>query len=328
MIRESNVGKKEYEHMRRKERSMGITKIGESAKPSMETSSCGLIMPLSALDGCSEQHWSDVRDILFDAIRDAGLDPQMVSDAEEVGIIQKRIIQNLYMNKVVVCDVSGKNPNVMFELGMRLAFDKPTIIVKDDKTTYSFDTAPIEHLVYPRDLRFNHIIRFKDNLKSKLIGTLEKAQMDEHYSTFLKNFGEFTVAKLETTEVPKDEFILNELVELRRLVSRIASRPLPLHKRHLSDKYDLHELNALDCMQTIIRALIKVQKSKDFGNKLFKLDSRDAVMAFCKNANLLPQCFDVSTLECLSQFEKAFDEMMTQCSSELIARKLPNNNKD
>jgi hypothetical protein len=35
---------------------------------------------------------------------------------------------------------------------MRLAFDRPTIIVKDDLTTYSFDTSPIEHLEYPRDL--------------------------------------------------------------------------------------------------------------------------------------------------------------------------------
>jgi len=32
----------------------------------------------------------------------------------------------------------------MFELGLRLAFDKPAIIVKDDNTSYSFDTAPIE----------------------------------------------------------------------------------------------------------------------------------------------------------------------------------------
>jgi hypothetical protein len=34
-----------------------------------------------------------------------------------------------------------KNPNVMFELGMRLAFDKPAIIIKDNRTNYSFDTA-------------------------------------------------------------------------------------------------------------------------------------------------------------------------------------------
>jgi hypothetical protein len=34
----------------------------------------------------------------------------------------------------------------MFELGMRLAFDKPTVIIKDDKTDYMFDTGIIEHV--------------------------------------------------------------------------------------------------------------------------------------------------------------------------------------
>lgn len=74
----------------------------------------------------------------------------------------------MYENPIVVCDVSGKNPNVMFELGIRLAFDKPTIIIKDDKTSYSFDTSPIEHLEYPRDLRYNRIEDFKSKLTDKI----------------------------------------------------------------------------------------------------------------------------------------------------------------
>jgi len=42
---------------------------------------------------------------------------------------------------MIVCDISGRNPNVMFELGLRLAFDKPAIIIKDEITPYSFDTS-------------------------------------------------------------------------------------------------------------------------------------------------------------------------------------------
>ncbi|ULO24701.1 hypothetical protein [Methylocystis sp. SB2] len=78
---------------------------------------CGIVMPISALDGCSEQHWVEVREILEVAIEQADFEPNLVSDAQDVGIIQKRILQNLYDNPIVVCDVSGKNPNVMFELG-------------------------------------------------------------------------------------------------------------------------------------------------------------------------------------------------------------------
>jgi len=181
---------------------------------------CGLVMPISSIDGCNEQHWSDVKEILTEAVEGAGFKANLVSYADDVGIIQKRIIQNLYENPIVVCDVSGKNPNVMFELGMRLAFDKPTIIVKDDKTSYSFDTSPIEHLEYPRDLRFTKIVEFKKSLKDKVKATLKKSEEDPSYTTFLKHFGTFTVAKLDTKEVSKEDFIIEELKDLKKTVQR------------------------------------------------------------------------------------------------------------
>ncbi|MEO7029160.1 MAG: hypothetical protein ABI147_07125 [Acidobacteriaceae bacterium] len=198
----------------------------ENTKPSLISKAslskcCGIVMPISGFADYTEAHWNDVLEILTDAAESAGFEANMVSNADDVGIIQKRIIQNLYENPIVVCDVSGKNPNVMFELGMRLAFDKPTIIVKDDRTSYSFDTSPIEHLEYPRDLRFGKIVEFKKTLSSKITGTLERAASDAHYTPFLKNFGEFTVAKLEQKEVSGQEFILDELRSLRISQRRI-----------------------------------------------------------------------------------------------------------
>jgi hypothetical protein len=179
---------------------------------------CGIIMPISALDGCSAEHWSEVLSILQDSIRTANFEPNLVSDADDIGIIQKRIVQNVYSNEVVVCDVSGKNPNVMFELGLRLAFDKPTIIIKDDVTNYSFDTSVIEHLEYPRDLRFNKILAFKEKLKNKITATYEKAKSDPNYSTFLKSFGEYRVAHLQSKEVSSDEYIFKSLEDLKKEV--------------------------------------------------------------------------------------------------------------
>lgn len=182
---------------------------------------CGIVMPISGIDGCSEAHWSDVLGILTDAIEDAGFEGNLVSNADDIGIIHKRIIHNLYENPIVVCDVSCKNPNVMFELGLRLAFDKPTIIVKDDKTSYSFDTSAIEHLEYPRDLRFNQIMEFKALLTKKIKATYEKSTKDGEYTTFLKHFGEFKVAKIDQKEVSGQEYIIDELKSLRRSINML-----------------------------------------------------------------------------------------------------------
>jgi hypothetical protein len=202
-------------------------------KPADDTApkTCGIIMPISAIDGCTAEHWQDVLAIHSAAIRSAGFDPQLVSDANEVGVIQKRIVENLYTNPIAVCDVSGKNPNVMLELGMRLAFDKPVIIVQDDKTTASFDTSPIEYVSYPRDLRHNKIEAFKEKLAAKVKATYEKSA-DPGYTTFLKHFGTFSVAKVETKEVGKEERLIERLEDLTIAFTRLSQakqtgRPTP-----------------------------------------------------------------------------------------------------
>lgn len=196
---------------------------GEKDKPV----SCGLVMPISALDGCTAEHWAEVKTIVseaIEAIEEPTYQVRLVSDADEVGVIQKRIVQNIYNSDIVVCDVSGKNPNVMFELGMRLAFDKPTVIIKDDKTDYAFDTGIIEHVPYPRDLRFTRIVDFKEVLAQKVRQTHRVARDNPDHSTFLKNFGKFQVATLTETEVPAEKLVLELLQELQADVMVLRRR--------------------------------------------------------------------------------------------------------
>lgn len=189
-----------------------------------ETLQCGIVMPISAIDGCTADHWSEVKSIITDAvehIETPRFKARLVSDADDVGVIQKRIVQGVYGADVIVCDVSGKNPNVMFELGMRLAFDKPTVIIKDDKTDYTFDTGVIEHITYPRDLRFQRIVEFKQLLAQKVLATHNASLNDSDHSTFLKNFGTFKVAQLTEKEASAEQLILDTLVELQREVGAL-----------------------------------------------------------------------------------------------------------
>jgi hypothetical protein len=204
-------------------------------------------MPISTIDDCTESHWADVLEIVTEAIEEAGFHANLVSNADDVGIIHKRIIQNLYDNPVVVCDVSGKNPNVMFELGMRLAFDKPTVIIKDEKTSYTFDTSAIEHIEYPRDLRFSRIVDFKAKLTEKIVATHKRATTDPNFTTFLKHFGEFTVAKLDKKEVSGQQFIIEELRSIRSAVRRMEYGNLQSRDvEQMPFRHDIHANSGID----------------------------------------------------------------------------------
>ncbi len=205
---------------------------------------CGIVMPISTIDNCSETHWKEVKGIITDAVEAAGFEARLVSEANDSGIIQKRIVQNLYNNDIVICDVSCKNPNVMFELGMRLAFDKPTIIIMDNMTKYSFDTAPIEHLGYPRDLSYYQILDFKKALTEKINGTVNAAKQSD-YTTFLKNFGEFQVATIENKKGSLDEVVLSRLDDMSLQISQLQSNQRIKIKERAETESEISEINKL-----------------------------------------------------------------------------------
>lgn len=182
---------------------------------------CGIIMPIADTPTYPKGHWTDVYTILCEAATSAGFEPNLVSFDDDVSVIQKRIVQNIYNNPIVVCDISSRNANVMFELGMRLAFDKPTVIVKDEKTPYSFDISSIEHLEYPSDLRYQAINEFKKKLAGKISETHKRSTSDPEYTTFLKHFGTFKIAKLDEKEVGVNEIFLEELKEIKRALNNV-----------------------------------------------------------------------------------------------------------
>lgn len=233
---------------------------------------CGIVMPISSIDNCSESHWDDVKRIIMCAIEKAGFEAQLVSEANDSGIIQKRIVQNLYNNDIVICDVSCKNPNVMFELGMRLAFDKPTIVVMDNMTQYSFDTAPIEHLGYPRDLNYYQILKFQEKLCEKIKGTIEAAKQPQ-YTTFLKHFGEFHVAEIENKEGSMNQVVLSKLEELSNQIAVIKNIQRARLLTRTESEIETEDINKLT--RKLIGLFCEEQKIEE--GKLFSADESDVI---------------------------------------------------
>ncbi len=121
--------------------------------------SCFVIMPLTTPSdmvpsyGGDDQHFLHVLDHLFvPAIQAAEYEP--IKPIMRGGdLIHAEIIRNLEEADLVLCDVSGLNANVFFELGIRTALDRPVAMVKDDRTSsYPFDTSMINYHSYRSNL--------------------------------------------------------------------------------------------------------------------------------------------------------------------------------
>lgn len=182
---------------------------------------CGLIMPISKSQGLEPEHWLNVKGIICEALADTEFDVRLVSESDDVGVIHKSIVQNIYKNDIVICDVSTHNANVMFELGLRLAFDKPTVIIKDDETPFSFDTQVIEHIVYKRSLHYVDIVSFKRKLKDKVLATLEQSRQPD-FSTFLGHFTINHVSRIEERTVSINDMFIERLDQMQKSINAIS----------------------------------------------------------------------------------------------------------
>jgi len=99
--------------------------------------------------GDDPDHFEHVLRYLFaPALERVGYDmtPPSVLNSQ---VIQAEIIRNLEMADLVLCDISGWNANVFFELGIRVALDRPVALVKDSRTsTIPFDNALVSCHTY------------------------------------------------------------------------------------------------------------------------------------------------------------------------------------
>jgi hypothetical protein len=209
---------------------------GEKSTPSKARPKCGIIMPIAGFGDYSEGHWADILRIIKAAADKAGFDSAMVSTGADIGVIHANIINNIYSNEIVVCDVSGKNANVMFELGLRLASKLPVIIIKDELTGYSFDTSPIQHLPYRSDLRLFETLAFQEDLTLQIKRTHESSSKG-NYKPFLEYFGSYTLSDVEDKTVSVSELLQKMEARLAGIeYSQVVMRNSPIH----SDLYSAY----------------------------------------------------------------------------------------
>jgi hypothetical protein len=83
------------------------------------------------------------------------------------------VLRHLYSADMVLCDLSGLNANVFFELGLRQAFDKPVVIVHDEQTGRPFDTSQLRDWEYSSSLRVDLVREATDAIGNALRETAE-----------------------------------------------------------------------------------------------------------------------------------------------------------
>jgi len=127
-------------------------------KKAEELPICFVMMPFSEGDKYESGHFKRVYEYLIKpACLQAGFTPMRADDVFQSNHIVLDVLRLIVEAPMAVCDLSASNPNVLYELGVRQAFNKPVTLIKDVKTERIFDIQGLRDQTYDSDLRIDKV---------------------------------------------------------------------------------------------------------------------------------------------------------------------------
>lgn len=199
-----------------------------SKKNETHSQECFVIMPISDTDGYDSGHFQKVyEDILKPACKEAGYAPIRADDVKQTNLIHLDILQKLISSPMAICDLSSRNPNVLFELGLRQAFDMPTVLVQDIGTPKIFDIAPLRYTEYRRELRYREVLEDQTAITRAISETKDAVQKGTSVNSIVKILSLSKPASIEDSSNTDPAGVLQllraEISELRSEFRRSAT---------------------------------------------------------------------------------------------------------
>lgn len=186
-----------------------------------EKNTCFVIMPISDQDGYEKGHFTRVyQHLIKPACEKAGFKAIRADDEIKTNYIVIDIIKKILESDIVICDLSSKNPNVLYELGIRQAFNKKSVLIKDNKTSRIFDIQGLRTIDYDENLRIDEVQKNINNIAKTLKETSETSEKDINSLIQLLSIKPAEISK--SIEISREsQLIMDSLNDLGNRLSRI-----------------------------------------------------------------------------------------------------------
>lgn len=156
---------------------------------------CFFITPIGEEGSEVNKRMKEVVGIIKPAIESLGYTFVMPNERMP-GSITCFIFRHLFEDEIVVADLSGLNPNVMYELGVRHTIGKPVVVICEKGTILPFDTKDDRTVFYENS--FSGSDALKVELRDMIDGTTENPVSNPVINAMKINNCEW---------IPKDEIL-------------------------------------------------------------------------------------------------------------------------
>jgi hypothetical protein len=149
-------------------------------------------------------------------LSEMGFEVSIAHEIAEPGSITHQIIQHLLEDAIVIANLTGLNPNVMYELAVRHAAKLPVIIIAETGTVLPFDIADERAVFFINDMA--GVEEFKPRLKDAV---REAFKNQEVTNPIYRVMATKVIRDMQTTS-DTDRFILNRLDMIQERIVSIS----------------------------------------------------------------------------------------------------------
>jgi len=160
-----------------------------------------------------------IKAVIKPVLQKFNYEPIAASDISSPGSINKQIIIRLYEDELVIANLTGLNPNVMYELAVRHAVKKPVIIMAENGTKLPFDLVDQRCIFYDDSLHGVELA--KEALESFLSNTFMEATISNPIYDSIKE--SHILKTVSDTDEEPIKYLISRIDRMETSLSRFSN---------------------------------------------------------------------------------------------------------
>jgi hypothetical protein len=180
---------------------------------------CFVITPIST-DNSDVRRATDglIQSVIKPVLQEHGFSVSVAHEIAEPGSITKQVIEHLLEDELVIANLSGLNPNVMYELAVRHAKRMPVICIAEEGTRLPFDISIERTIFYCNDMAG------VEELRTKIKNSIVAALNDKHPDNPIYRVAQSMLIKESLETKTSDQYIIERLDVIEAALTNISRK--------------------------------------------------------------------------------------------------------
>jgi hypothetical protein len=162
--------------------------------------------------------------IIVPAVKEVGLKPYRADLDHTPGAITPKMLSDLLSARAVIADLTGRNPNVFYELGITHSFARPVISLADSAVTLPFD-AKDERVIEIGDYSSNGLSARQGQRAVTALSESLKIVLNESYMP--RSPLQEVAANRSVDQLAPDNPLAAEMGQMREVLEEIRQKIIP-----------------------------------------------------------------------------------------------------